>query len=125
MSRYPTAWRVMLTSQDRRFMVKGFALAATLYGPASRFCVFEVRTFEDGHAGVRYRVHDAHAISDADVAAGKSVPAIAHGLTWDEVDELVERLVSQDAARAATFASLATPRERGSAGRGAAHPKRS
>lgn len=95
MSRFPTAWRSLLTSRDTKFMVKGHALAVTLYGPQSRFAVYEVRTLDaDGNCGVAYRVHDAHKITDAEVREGKSAPAIAHGLTWDEVDALVGDLTA-------------------------------
>lgn len=91
-----TNWRVLLTSRDHNFMVKGHALAVTLYGPQSRFAVYEVRTLEaDGYCGTRYRVHDAAQVSDAEVRAGKSAPAIAHGLTWDEVEKLVDEAVKR------------------------------
>lgn len=94
MSRFPTAWRSLLDSRSPQFLVKGHALAVTLYGPQSRFAVYEVRMIEaDGYVGVRYRVHDAWKVTDAEVRAGKSAPAIAHGLTWDEVDALVGELV--------------------------------
>lgn len=94
MSRFPTSWRSLLTSRDPKFTVKGHALAVTLYGPNSRFAVYEVRTLEaDGELGIAYRVHDAHRVTDAEVRAGKSAPAIAHGLTWDEVDALIVTLV--------------------------------
>lgn len=94
MSRFPTSWRSLLNSRDPKFTVKGHALAVTLYGPASRFAVYEVRTLEaDGELGIAYRVHDAHRITDAEVREGKSAPAIAHGLTWDEVEALIGGLI--------------------------------
>jgi len=92
-SRYPTNWRVLRTSRDPKFLVKGHDLAVTLYGPASRFAVYEVRTLEaDGYCGTAYRVHDAERVTDAEMRAGKTSPAIAHGLTWDEVEALVNSL---------------------------------
>lgn len=76
-------------------MVKGHDLAVTLYGPAYRFAVYEVRSLgADGEPGVRYRVHDAERVTDAEMRQGKRSPAIAHGLTWAEVDELVLALVA-------------------------------
>lgn len=95
-SAYPTKWRTLIGAQNPKFGVKGHALAVTLYGPASRFAVYEVRTIEPGGEwGTAYRVHDAHGVTDAEVRAGKSSPAIAHGLTWDQVEALVARLVTE------------------------------
>lgn len=94
MSRFPTNWRSLMDSRHPQFLVKGHALAVTLYGPQSRFAVYEMRTREaDGYAGVAYRVHDAARITDAEMREGKTAPAIAHGLTWDEVDALVGELI--------------------------------
>jgi hypothetical protein len=68
-------------------MVKGHDLAVTLYGPSCRFAIYEVRTVD---AGVAYRVHDAERVTDAEVRAGTFAPAVAWGLTWAEVEALVE-----------------------------------
>lgn len=93
MSRFPTAWQTLLDSRSPKFLVKGHALARTLYGPNSRFCVYEVRALgADGYPATAYRVHDAHRITDAEVRAGKSAPAIAHGLDWSGVENLVSEL---------------------------------
>jgi hypothetical protein len=97
-SAFPTHWRTIRGHRDPTFMVKGHDLAVTLYGPAFRFAVYEVRCLEDdGHVGVRYRVHDADRVTDAELREGKRAPAIAHGLTWAEVDELVLRLAGASA----------------------------
>jgi hypothetical protein len=98
LSAFPTRWWSLVTHRDPRFMVKGHALAVTLYGPASRFAIFEVRCLEaEGHVGIRYRVLDAERVTDAEVRQGKSSPVIADGLTWAEVDALVLRLVGEGA----------------------------
>jgi hypothetical protein len=93
-SAFPTAWRVLRTSQDPKFLVKGYDLAVTLYGPQSRFAVYEVRTLDaERLPSIAYRVHDAERVTDAEVRAGKAAPAIAHGLTWDQVEEVVRSLI--------------------------------
>lgn len=91
MSAYPTNWRSLLTHRDHNFTVKGHALAVTLYGPQSRFAVYEVRTLDaDRNLSCAYQVRDAEAVTDAQVRAGQTAPAIAHGLTWDQVEQLVK-----------------------------------
>ena len=100
MSRHPTSWRTLIGSANPKFMVKGHELAVTLYGDNARFSVSEVRVIEaDGYCGTRYRVRDAHTVTDAEVRAGKSSQVVADGLTWDEVEAFVER------AERAVFAS--------------------
>ena len=71
------SWRVLRTSSDPKFMVKGFELADCFLA-LHRFRVEEVRAYPDGYeagAGVRYCVFDADTVSDADVRAGKSPDA--------------------------------------------------
>jgi hypothetical protein len=89
-SAYPTNWRTLIGSANPKFMVKGHELAVTLYGEASRFAVYEVRSLEaDGYCGTRYRIRDAETVSDADVRAGKFAQVVADGLTWTEVEAFV------------------------------------
>ena len=72
-------WRTVTPSNDPKFMVDGYVLAAAYVpGTQSRFLVEEVRCrvrdAVDGqlYSSTTYRVRDAATVSDADVAAGKS-----------------------------------------------------
>jgi hypothetical protein len=85
-----TAWRVIRTSKDPKFMVKGYELADCFYA-RHRFRIAEVRAmipdptlFANYYMGTQYRVFDAHGVSDAEVAAGKSPPPVGTFPTFDE-----------------------------------------
>jgi hypothetical protein len=96
-SAFPTAWRTLIGHRNPRFMVKGHELAVTLYGPANRFAVYEVRTLTSDGPSCAYRVRDAETVSDAEVRAGIGSRVIGDGLLWQEVEALVARLCPPDA----------------------------
>ena len=97
MSAFPTNFRDLLRYDHPAYHIAGTDLAVTLYGPASRFAVYEVR---DAEGGTNFRVHDAAQVTDAQVRDGGSAPPIADALDWDAVEALVAGLVAQDAAQA-------------------------
>ncbi len=78
-------WSSIISSTHHNFMVKGHELSQATYGPNKRFCIIEVRCYDaERLPDRRYRVRDAHTVSDADVKAGKR-PAIVHeAWTLDE-----------------------------------------
>lgn len=79
-------WRAIRGANDPKFLVKGFELADCFYAQ-HRFRIAETRAYPEGYEaapGVRYRVFDAHGVTDAEVKAGKSAPLVGHFPTFDD-----------------------------------------
>jgi hypothetical protein len=80
-------WRTLTKSTDPRFMVSGTELSVALFGPSSRFAVYEIRT----RGGTRrYVIRDAERVSDADRRAGKRPPIVGQTDDYDALMLLVE-----------------------------------
>lgn len=82
-------WSSIIDSRSPKFLVKGHELAQALVVPGYRFAIIEVRSQEIDENGVRYpgtryRVRDAHTVSDADVKAGKRPGVVFDCQGFDE-----------------------------------------
>jgi hypothetical protein len=74
-------WRTVTGARSDRFFVKHTRLAVAFYH-GHRFAIYEIRGARntDGSFNDYYVVADAHTVSDADIAAGRSA-AIVHRTT--------------------------------------------
>jgi len=81
------AWRTVTPSNSHKFMVLGTELSVAIFGPQSRFAVYEVRCRDEDGAmlGREYVVRDAEAVSDADLAVGKRPPIVGRTTDYEKL----------------------------------------
>jgi len=93
------SWRTVTPSNDPRHWIKGTIIDRSIpHGFHSRWAIYAVRTisFETDGAGtrstlydVRYRVHDATTVTDAEVRQGVEARAVGSFATLDEAERFI------------------------------------
>lgn len=80
-------WRTMRGERHPQYWVKGTELAAATFGPHRRFMIVAYRIYMDAERlepDRRFRVRDAHKVSDEQLRAGGRSPIVGDFATEDE-----------------------------------------